>query len=132
MFQLDIIRAIFFLVFCKLHQNWLEVYHKTLTSGKSYMCICFTADTSAKLIYMNRQMIGYITMDNRRVATPLLNTQNAISLAIDYSTQDIYYADLRSTAENSSLVKFKLSSSGLNNPNQVSNLLCDLGLFKNV
>ena len=81
---------------------------------------------------MNRQMIGYITMDNRRVATPLLNTQNAISLAIDYSAQDIYYADLRSTAENSSIVKFKLSSSGLNNPNQVSNLLCDLGLFKNV
>ena len=65
-------------------------------------------------------MIGYITMDNKREATPLLNTQNAISLAIDYSAQEIYYADLRSTAENSSLVKFKLPSSGFHNPNQVS------------
>ena len=95
-------------------------------------CIYLTVDTSAKLMYMGRSMIGYMTMDDRREATSLLNTQNAISLAIDYSAQDIYYADLRSTAENSSIVKFKLPSSGFHKPNQVSNLLCDLGLFKSV
>ena len=82
--------------------------------------MCLTADTSAKLILASRYKVEYILMNNRRESIRLVNSQNAISLAMDYSTQEIYYSNLPYTEDNALLIKFKMSSLGFHNTDKVS------------